>query len=241
MKIFLVRHGEAIGNVDKSAYIKVPDQTLPLTLCGKTQAWSTGIWLANNLPKRKWHHIITGRDPRARFWTSPYARTRQTLYSIEDGINFATSNHSSSLIRDTREHILLSEQQFGLFDGLSTEELEEKFPNEHAHYDKHEKVQARFWARMPLGESRFDVAVRVHQAFGTFQRDADRHGIDTIVVICHGVTMRAFVMMWCHKSSEWFDQTPNPPNGAVWLLDDHVNHGIVFVPNNSVQLIDEIL
>jgi 2,3-bisphosphoglycerate-dependent phosphoglycerate mutase len=73
---------------------------------------------------------------------------------------------------------------------------------------------------MPLGESRFDVACRVHQAFGTFHRDADKHGIDTIVVVCHGVTLRAFVMMWCHYSYEWFEREPNPANGAVrWLCD----------------------
>jgi len=73
---------------------------------------------------------------------------------------------------------------------------------------------------MPLGESRFDVACRVHQAFGTFHRDNDKHGIDTIVVVCHGVTLRAFVMMWCHHSPEWFDAEPNPKNGAVRLIDN---------------------
>ena len=49
---------------------------------------------------------------------------------------------------------------------------------------------------MPLGESRFDVAIRVHEAFGTFHRDAERNGVRNIIIICHGVTLRAFVMMW---------------------------------------------
>jgi 2,3-bisphosphoglycerate-dependent phosphoglycerate mutase len=71
---------------------------------------------------------------------------------------------------------------------------------------------------MPLGESRFDVAVRIHQAFGTFHRDAERHGVRNIVVVCHGVTLRAFVMQWLHKPYEWFDQQKNPGNCDVYHI-----------------------
>ena len=73
---------------------------------------------------------------------------------------------------------------------------------------------------MPLGESRFDVAVRIHEAFGTFHRDADRHGIKDIIVICHGVSLRAFVMQWLHLTPEWFDGEPNPGNCWVRLIED---------------------
>jgi 2,3-bisphosphoglycerate-dependent phosphoglycerate mutase len=86
----------------------------------------------------------------------------------------------------------------------------------------------KFWARMPQGESRFDVAQRIHQAFGTFQRDAIQHGIRDIVVICHGVTLRAFVMMWCHLSPEWFEEEPNPANCAIRLVDHGVDRGYLF-------------
>ena len=81
---------------------------------------------------------------------------------------------------------------------------------------------------MPQGESRFDVAQRIHQAFGTFQRDAVQHGIRDIVVICHGVTLRAFVMMWCHLSPEWFEAEPNPANCAVRLIDHGTDRGYLF-------------
>ena len=79
-------------------------------------------------------------------------------------------------------------------------------------YDMQCRFGGKFWARMPQGESRFDVAKRIHQAFGTFHRDALEHGIQELVVICHGVTLRAFVMMWCHLSPEWFETEPNPAN-----------------------------
>jgi len=48
------------------------------------------------------------------------------------------------------------------------------------------------------------------------------------VVICHGVTLRAFVMMWCHLSPEWFEAEANPANGAIRLIDDGVDKGYVF-------------
>lgn len=230
MRIYLVRHGESDGNVGRDVHIDMPDSAIKLTTRGVAQAALAGVWLGHELPHRRWWHRITGRDPRARIWTSPYERTRQTAYHIHAAIDGMTGGDADSVIRDIREHVLLSEQQFGLFDGLSDEQLRHRFPDEHMHYDKHERAGSRFWARMPLGESRFDVAARVHQSFGTLQRDADRHGIDTVVVVCHGVTMRAFVMMWCHRSPEWFDETPNPPNGAVWLIDGHRSKGLVFTP-----------
>ena len=76
---------------------------------------------------------------------------------------------------------------------------------------------------MPLGESRFDVAVRIHQAFSTFHRDSDRSGIRNIIVICHGVALRAFAMQWLHLPFEWFEVQPNPKNCAIYHIQkkDH--------------------
>jgi broad specificity phosphatase PhoE len=135
----------------------------------------------------------------------------------------------SERLIDRREHPLLCEQQFGLFDGLSNKELEVEYPREHAYYAKCEAKEGRFWARMPLGESRFDVAVRVHQAFGTFQRDSEEHRINNIIVVCHGVTLRAFRMMWCHYTPEWFEAEPNPANASIWMIDHYnVDVGCIF-------------
>ena len=108
------------------------------------------------------------------------------------------------------------------------DELPKKYPNEHEHYAKQEAFEGRFWARMPLGESRFDVATRVHQAFGTFHRDNDDHGISNIIVVCHGVTLRAFTMMWLHRTPEWFEAEPNPKNCAVRLIEHGEDKGYVF-------------
>jgi broad specificity phosphatase PhoE len=211
MRILLVRHGESLGNVRREIHKELPDHAIPLSEKGKQQAEDAG---------RKLARYFKGEprlERRCRLWTSPYERTRETA----DGI----MKIASWWIADRKEHVLLCEQQFGLFDGLSDEELQELYPAEHAFYNKCKKFEGRFWARMPLGESRFDVAIRVHQAFGTFHRDNDKYGINDIVVVCHGVTLRAFVMMWCHLTPEWFDEEPNPGNGAIRLIDDGIDKG----------------
>lgn len=216
MRVFLVRHGESQGNVDPTVHARMADHAIPLSDRGREQAREAG---------RRLQAIFEqlhpgGARPPVRLWTSPYRRTRETAAGVEEG--------AAGWILDRREHILLCEQQFGLFDGIPDEELALRFPNEWAHYDKQVRFEGRFWARMPLGESRFDVATRVHQAFGTFQRDLTRHGFDHLVVICHGVTLRAFVMMWCHLSPEWFEAEPNPNNAAIRLIDEGTDKGYVF-------------
>jgi broad specificity phosphatase PhoE len=213
MLVLLVRHGESEGNKNRSIHKTTPDHAIPLSDLGKKQARNAGKIISSFLRL----HLVKGK--RCRLWTSPYTRTRETANCIMET--------AGEYIIDMKEHILLCEQQFGLFDGLSNEELQTIYPREYAFYDKCEKFEGRFWARMPLGESRFDVATRVHQAFGTFRRDRDQHEIENIIVVCHGVTLRAFVMMWCHYTPEWFDKEPNPNNCTVRLIKDGRDEGYI--------------
>ena len=215
MRIVLIRHGESAGNVDPSVHRHMADHAIPLSERGHAQAREAGEVLA-----RYFESTLGEARPHVRLWLSPYMRTRQTADGIVAG--------AGAWITDRREHILLCEQQFGLFDGVPDDELPLKYPAAYAHYRKQLRFEGKFWARMPMGESRFDVATRVAQSFGTFHRDADRHGIEHLVVICHGVTLRAFVMMWCHRSPEWFEESTNPHNCAVRLIEDGEDHGYLF-------------
>lgn len=203
--IYLIRHGQSQGNVDLSVHRTTPDHAIPLSETGKRQAAAAGAALRDL--------IALPGDEAVRIWTSPYKRTRQTAEHVAAELRKKFSR------TDCREHINLCEQQFGLFDGVPEEELRQRFPAEHAHFSLAVNHEGRFWARMPLGESRFDVAVRVHEAFGTFHRDAERHGVKNIVVVCHGVTLRAFVMQWLHLPYEWFEAQPNPNNCDIY----HIN------------------
>jgi 2,3-bisphosphoglycerate-dependent phosphoglycerate mutase len=203
--IFLVRHGQSLGNVDLAVYKTIPDHAIPLSELGRRQAQSAGVALSRL--------IDIGPTEPLRIWTSPYRRTRETADMLEAELRPRFPQ------LDRREHINLCEQQFGLFDGVPDDDRKHLFPLEWEHYDRAERHEGKFWARMPLGESRFDVAVRIHEAFGTFHRDAERHGVRNIVVVCHGVTLRAFVMQWLHLPYEWFEAQPNPGNCDIYRID----------------------
>jgi 2,3-bisphosphoglycerate-dependent phosphoglycerate mutase len=215
MRIVLIRHGESLGNVDASIHATTPDHAVPLSDRGHAQARDAGGRLRAFLDEQ-----LGDDQPPVRLWVSPYRRTRETADAVMEA--------AGGRITDRVEHILLCEQQFGLFDGVAEDELPRRFPNEFSYYDMQCRFGGKFWARMPQGESRFDVAKRIHQAFGTFHRDAVEHGIHDLVVICHGVTLRAFVMMWCHLSPEWFEAERNPNNCAIRLIDSGEDKGYLF-------------
>lgn len=256
MRIFLVRHGMSRSNVDWSENRRVADHAIELTEEGKKQARGAGEFLAQYFAENHMR-VESPKDPiqgdvgraffpKVRLWHSPYKRTRQTAEGLQKtclvprnlsielnpkgmtGNSWEGRSKGESFFLDKREHMLLAEQQFGVFDGLSDEEREKHYPREQAYYEKCKKFEGKLWPKMPLGESRFEVCQRVHQAFGSFHRDVERHEIRNIVVVGHGTTNRAFVQMWLHKPWEWMHQEPNPQNCSVRLIEDGEDKGYIF-------------
>jgi len=229
-RVFLVRHGQSVANVDPQKNRDIPDHRIELTERGKFQAQQAGLFLnhyiRNNLKDTSLSgsikYVFTGNrslEP-VRMWHSPYERTRQTASIIYE--------NCEKVIERKMEHTLLVEQRFGIFDGLSDEERAEQHPIFHENYEKARKSGGKMWPKMPLGDSRFDVCQRVHQAFGSFHRDAQRHNIENIVVVGHGTTNRAFILMWMHYEYEWMNSEPNPKNCSIRLLEDGEDKGYIF-------------
>ena len=211
MHIFLIRHGESISNVGENYVSRIPDHLVPLTKKGKEQARANGEWLASYCRER-------GIDlSRARIWRSPFVRTRQTCDEFNRFLN----------VSEVREDIVLSEQQFGLFDSVPEERWGELYPDEYAEFKRQVCNQGKFYARLPLGESPFDVAVRVHQFTGTIYRDFEKHGVDTLFVFTHGTTLRAFLLRWFHYSTEWYEAEKNPKNCWIREIDGTVDMGYI--------------
>lgn len=245
MRIFLVRHGMSRANVDWSENRRVADHAIELTEEGKKQAKKAGAFLAGYFRD----HFPQGTL--IRLWHSPYVRTRQTAAGIVETCRLSPSEieapepdlypNGKSWFVDpaeidplkrpvphARNHNLLHEQQFGIFDGLSDEERKELYPAETEHYEKCKKFEGKVWAKFPMGESRMDTARRLHQAFGTFHRDAEKHGIENIVVVGHGTTNRCFMMEWLHYTPEWLEKEPNPTNCSVRLIENGEDEGYIF-------------
>jgi 2,3-bisphosphoglycerate-dependent phosphoglycerate mutase len=228
MRIYLIRHGESEANLDKNVNALLPDHSISVSAEGRRQARETGRILYDILVRSA--SFVEARNagrepPPTRMWRSPYQRTRETSDELLKGVGGL--RREGGLILDVREKSNLREQEFGLFDGVPDHELGRMFPREYALYKKAEQHGGRFWAPMPMGESRCDVAERVHAGFGTFHRDAHSHGIHDIIVVSHGVTIRAFVYAWLGYDWEWFENTPNPANCAIWLLENGEDRGLL--------------
>lgn len=204
MHIFLIRHGESIANNGSNFEQRIPDHLVPLSERGEQQALQTGKLLARYCAEQ-------GIDlSKARIWRSPYLRTRQTADAFNQSLG----------ISDIREDITLVEQQYGLFDSIPRDKWGELYPAENAEYERLINNFGRFYARMPLGESPFDVAIRIHQFMGTIYRDFDKHGIDTLFLFTHGTAIRAFLLRWFHYSPEWYHKEYTPNNCWVREIQD---------------------
>lgn len=214
MRIYLVRHGESVQNTGENEKLGLADHKIILTNKGKEQAHESAIALRDELNDNI--------GMRCRVWSSPYDRTKETRDVFNSVIKF------EELGIDTREDIRLTEQQFGLFDGLTEEMWEEEYPKEYAYFKKFRDQKGKFWARYPLGESPFDVACRVKTFFGTIQRDYEKHHIDTLVIFTHGVTLRTFVMEYLHLGVDWYEAEHNPGNCWIRLIDGHEDKGYIY-------------
>ncbi len=209
INVYLVRHGESEANVDPSVLLRLSDHVVPLSALGKEQATAAGRFLKNELSEKGCRVLV-----------SPYKRARDTADLLVQQCEHA--------FRDVCENIFLGEQQFGLFEGISLDAIREDFPREHAHFEKAIAHGGRFYARMPLGESRFDVVSRVCRVIDSIVADEHYCGIRTVVVVAHGITLRAFAMAWLARTHEWFEQQPNPNNCSVRLLRGNQDCGYIF-------------
>lgn len=207
MRIFLVRHGESLGNIDGRSYRQFGDHNVPLSEWGYAQAVEAGRAITaclDQLPRDE----IGKLD----IWYSPYLRTRQS----KDALLETLPDH---IIGHVREDYLLREQDFGLFTEIyDRAEQRAKFPEEFDKWARLRSNSGKFYARPPDGESRADVAQRVRLFLSTVMHDVE-NGRDSIVIVGHGVTNRAFEMNFLKHTVDWFERSDNPGNADVTVIE----------------------
>ena len=71
------------------------------------------------------------------------------------------------------------------------------YPEEFNFYDNYYQNDGKFYAKFPLGESPFDVALRTKMFIDTIYRDKE----DVLFVISHGTTIRTIVMNYLTQYS----------------------------------------
>ena len=197
-RIFLVRHGESTGNVDKSAYAETPDYALELTDLGQQQAEGAGLALKTYI------------DPSQsiQFYVSPFWRTRQTYVGIRKSFPIPDPD-----LYKYYEDPRLREQEWG-----------QNMESREGYKDKLEEYRdsyGHFYYRFrDGGESCADVFDRVSDFMNTMFRDFQKKDFPrNCVIVTHGMTMRLFVMRWFHCSVEEFESWGNPKNCQYLLLE----------------------
>jgi broad specificity phosphatase PhoE len=196
--LVIVRHGESERNVAKELAKTTGthsfgsgrrDIDVRLTKMGHFQACSTGKYL----------------DAKYSFdaiFTSPYRRTVQTADEIRRQMK-----SKLPLVREER----IREIEFGILDGLTADGMKLKYPEEFLR----RKRGGKYWYRPPGGESRPDVALRVHSFLGTLTRDYRER---SVMVVCHSVVVLVFRRLlerWGEKKYMRIDRENDVLNCSV--------------------------
>lgn len=190
MLIRLIRHGESQANVGEVEVRDIGDHQVALTERGKTQAHRVGEQL--------------GRDVLldSLVYTSPYRRTRETLDSLCRGAGFEHGRQDPQL--RVYEDPRLREVDPGYYDYEAQQTLR--------------AVHGWFYYRFQGGESPADCFDRTSGFIDSMRRQAERKGVESAVVITHGLTLRCFVMRYLHLTVEEFEALASPDNCDVVTL-----------------------
>jgi broad specificity phosphatase PhoE len=195
-RILLVRHGESLGNVDEEAYHTIPDWLIPITERGQEQAKATGQKIK----------AIIGDEP-VYLYYSPYLRTRQTMVAMMESLK-------DNPVYGVREEPRITEQQFGNFQN-----------NEMENFKKEKSKFGNFYYRFPEGESGLDVYNRVTSFIGSLFREWYSHSTDdefsntNVIIVTHGLSLRLFIMRWFHFTVHQFEESINPKNGEIIIME----------------------
>lgn len=142
MKIYLVRHGQSLGNIDSQAYYEHHDYDIPLTEIGREQARDVGQRIASLVEDRPFRIIH-----------SPFQRAHDTADIIDQQCVLAGKYAS------VKEDVLLYERSWGnLREIVDSEELDRNM-----HFN--------FFYRPVSGESFADTYLRVVTFFHALKQD----------------------------------------------------------------------
>ncbi|MCR2815174.1 histidine phosphatase family protein [Microbacterium jiangjiandongii] len=198
--LWLVRHGESVGNVaatraEREGLERIPldirDSDVPLSPTGEQQAAALGEWLAE--------HRVEVES----FWVSPYLRARQTLA-------IALGDDPVPVAVDER----LRDRELGILDLLTTSGVARLHPEEAAR----RRHLGKFYHRPPGGESWADVALRLR----SFLADLLVTPQESALVVAHDavVTLIASLLRRLQEQEILEFASGNPVlNASVTRLD----------------------
>jgi broad specificity phosphatase PhoE len=171
--VWLVRHGESVGNVaDAQAHergagrlqLDVRDPDVPLSETGCSQAQALGRWMADLPDEQRPTAVLS----------SPFTRALTTARLAAEPLGL-----------EVRVDERLRERDFGAFDGMTGAGIREEYPQEAERRD----LLGKFYYRPPGGESWADVALRIRSLLAT---EALRHDGQRLLFVAHQAVIMVF-------------------------------------------------
>ncbi|MCW2579821.1 MAG: Broad specificity phosphatase PhoE [Blastococcus sp.] len=217
--IWLVRHGESVGNVaDARARengsgrleLDVRDPDVRLSDTGRGQARALGRYLAS---------LPADERPTA-VLSSPFTRALTTAELAVGGLDLRIRT-------DER----LRERDFGAFDGMTGPGIREQFPDEARRRD----LLGKFYYRPPGGESWADVALRIRSLLAT---ESLRHDGERVLVVAHQAVLMVFRYVLEELSEQELlaaDKEEQVANASVTRYETGADGELELVAFNAVE------
>ena len=176
-KIYLIRHGMLFPKGWPHTYAGTTD--FPLLPEGREKAERLGLWMSNHLSPKK-------------LYSSPLKRGRETSAGIAKRCGISAEN---IIARNDLHEIHLAD-----WDGLTREEVQERFPKEYE-----ERGHDLFNYVIPGAESFADCGRRFFKCLKGIISDEDKAGNDSdIYVVAHaGVIRSTLVLMGFYSENEF--------------------------------------
>ena len=180
--VYVLRHGESLEDVDKTAHERLADEDMPLSQKGIHQALNLGVELSDQ---------VKGSD--VTFYLSPSKRVLQTSELIASGFVLGTKVNSKTLE-------VLRKQNWGTI-----------LPHERIHLERSRYEAGVLRYDFPNGESAKSFTGRLSD-FVRMIRTQGRSRNVVRIVITHGFEMRVILMQMLGWTEEYFESLAHPNN-----------------------------
>src|SRR5205085_8494286 len=131
----------------------------------------------------------------ALLYGSPYRRTRQTLAELLRGSGLPEEERAALRIYEDPR---LREVEHG-YTPVEEQQLLRR-------------LHGWFYYRFSGGESPADCFDRTSSFLEGMMRQVQRKGVERVLIVSHGLTLRCFLMRYLHLSVEQFEGLANPSN-----------------------------
>lgn len=203
MRLFLIRHGESEGNVDKSKYFEKLDCDIALTPKGEADAKLAADRVYNIL---RYFHLEKSYPcnfvESISLFHSTYFRATQTANIFSEEIN----KREGCGVARTFSSPLCREREWG-----SLRDIVESRMKTEKHFN--------FYYRPLNGESFADAYLRATMFHQWMMLNKGNY--NNVVVVAHGEFNKVYLMHLLNWSIEQFDRTAHQKNGEVWLVEDN--------------------